>query len=92
MQENENSEGKLWFKRKCYGWGWYPSTWQGWAITGAYVAIILAAGLTIDEASPVREVAFTFVMPIVLATAAFIRICYRKGEKPRWQWGEDKKD
>jgi len=45
----------------------------------------------IDETSPARQIVFTFVLPIVLLTATLIRICYKFGEKPKWQWGELKK-
>ncbi len=82
----DNPEG-YWFKRKLYGWGWTPARWQGWVIVLAYVALIIAFSLTIDNDSPAREVVFTFVLPLVLLTVALIRICYAKGEKPRWQWG-----
>ncbi len=82
---------KLWFKRKRFGWGWTPVTWQGWVVTLSYAAIIVASVLTIDKNSPTREIFFTLVLPIVLATMAMFRICYAKGEKPRWQWG-DKRD
>lgn len=81
-----------WFKRKTYGWGWTPATWQGWLVTGIYVAVLVALGATIDEASSRREVALMFVLPFVLATVALIRICYQKGEPPRWQWGADETD
>ncbi|MEX0932303.1 MAG: hypothetical protein WDZ61_00205 [Parcubacteria group bacterium] len=77
----------LWFKRKSYGWGWYPASWQGWFVTFAYVVLVVLASLTIDSISPMREVVFTFVLPVVLLTLAFIRIAYRKGEAPKWQWG-----
>lgn len=82
----DNPEG-YWFKRKLYGWGWTPARWQGWAVTAAYVAIIIALGLTLDESSSDQEAMLAFVLPLVILTAAFIRICYKKGEKPRWQWG-----
>jgi uncharacterized integral membrane protein len=83
MEENK----KLWFKRKTYGWGWTPITWQGWLITLLYIVLLLIFVMTIDENSSSREVAFTFAIPIILITVTFIRICYAKGEKPRWQWG-----
>lgn len=78
---------KLWFKRKLYGWGWYPASWQGWLVTAVYILVVLAAAMTIDDNSPVNEVMFTFVLPAVISTILFIRIAYRTGEKPRWQWG-----
>lgn len=77
----------LWFKRKLYGWGWTPVTWQGWALTLLYVGLLFAFAFTIDETSSNSEVAFTFVLPAILLTVAFIRIAYARGEKPRWQWG-----
>jgi formate hydrogenlyase subunit 4 len=34
-----------------------------------------------------------FSLPIILGTTIiFIFIIYKKGEKPRWQWGVDKGD
>jgi hypothetical protein len=80
---------KLWFKRKRYGWGWYPVTWQGWVATLVYVVLVLGFALTIDENSSVpNEIFFTFLFPVLLLTLTFIRIAYKKGEKPKWQWGE----
>jgi hypothetical protein len=77
----------LWFKRKLYGWGWTPAKWQGWAVIGVYILLITALALTLDESSSVREVLFMFALPYIILTATLFRICYKKGEKPRWQWG-----
>lgn len=85
LQDNPNH---YWFKRKLYGWGWTPVMWQGWGVILGYIVLVVAFSLTIDEFSSHREVAFTFVLPVVLLTLALLRICYIKGEKPRWQWGQ----
>ncbi len=82
----DNPKG-YWFKRKGYGWGWTPVTWQGWSITGVYIALILLFALTIDNESPIKEVLFTFIIPFILLTLAFTSIAYKKGESPKWQWG-----
>lgn len=82
----DNPRG-YWFKRKLYGWGWVPVTWQGWLVTAVYVALLIAFSSTIDESSPPQEIMFTFFLPLTLMTVTLIRICYKKGEKPRWQWG-----
>jgi len=79
----------IWFKRKQYGWGWYPATWQGWLVMVIYIALVVACGYTIDQTSTEREIIWTFALPIVLLTITLLRICYKKGEKPRWQWGKD---
>ncbi len=85
----DNPEG-LWFKRKLYGWGWTPANWQGFAVVILYVVLVTMFALTIDEFSPRREIWFTFILPVAILTVTLIRICYAKGEKPKWQWGETK--
>ena len=79
----------LWFKRKLFGWGWTPVSWQGWAVIVIYIALVWGFALTIDENSSAREKAFTFFIPAAILTSLLIRICYRKGESPKWQWGKD---
>lgn len=83
---------RLWFKRKMYGWGWTPATWQGWLVTLAYIGLAVAFGLTIDEQSSPREVMFTFALPLALLTVAFLRVVSKTGEPPKWQWGKDAGD
>lgn len=87
----DNPKG-YWFKRKLYGWGWTPVTWQGWIVIFVYVALVFLFASNIDDTSPVREVIFTFILPVTALTIVLLRICYRKGEKPKWQWGLPKKD
>ena len=41
----DNPEG-YWFKRKWFGWGWTPATWEGWVATIIYVGVIIALALT----------------------------------------------
>ncbi len=88
----EDNPEQYWFKRKLYGWGWTPVTWQGWFITLAYIALVIAFALTLDENSPTREVVFTFVLPVSLLTITFLRIAYKTGERPKWQWGRSDGD
>jgi hypothetical protein len=87
----DNPRG-YWFKRKAFGWGWTPVTWQGWLITLIYIGSLIAFSLTIDESSTRKEVVFLFLIPLVLLTITLIRIAYKKGEKPGWNWGIPKKD
>jgi len=77
----------IWFKRKVFGWGWTPVTWQGWLVTLVFIIAIFAFALTIDERSTPRELVFTFFLPVTLLSITFIRIAYLKGEKPKWMWG-----
>ena len=31
-EKQQKPEKKLWFRAKCYGWGWYPCSWEGWLV------------------------------------------------------------
>lgn len=80
-----------WFKRKIWGWGWVPVTWQGWLTTFLYIAFVFIIVLSREEAvagDPDSGSNFlTFGLPLIALTIFFIFILYKKGEKPKWQWG-----
>ncbi|EKD68271.1 MAG: hypothetical protein ACD_48C00001G0003 [uncultured bacterium] len=88
---------RYWFKRKLFGWGWQPATWEGWLVLFGFVAISFANfffrytdRIDVSETLAYRFAFDTFVLVIILMI-----ICLRTGEKPRWQWGkriEDKDD
>jgi hypothetical protein len=77
----------LWFKRKSYGWGWTPATWQGWGITIAYATILITFGIIMDPNNH-PEYGNVFLVIIAILTLLFIYVAYKTGEKPRWQWGD----
>jgi len=77
-------EKKLWFRRKLYGWGWTPCSWEGWFVLLVWVIFFVLAVSNLDQ-----EV-FKNYLFIFLSVAVLIVICYKKGEKPKWQWGKRK--
>ena len=84
---------KLWFKAKCFGWGWYPSSWQGWAILLMYVFAVFTVARQVDSAShSSSDALFGFIPVVYILTVFLLIICYATGEKPRWRWGISKKD
>lgn len=72
------NEKKLWFKRKRYGWGWTPSTWQGWLIIFGYLAIIFSMIPRIEN----HETAFIVIFALLSVLLVFIS--WKKGEKVDW--------
>ncbi len=77
---------KLWFKRRWYGWGWYPVTWQGWIVVlGFILAVIVLAFSTLPE-----ENLTCYFISLGILILVLILICLKKGEKPKWQWGRPK--
>lgn len=90
----ETQNKKIWFKRKEYGWGWTPSSWEGWLVLVVYALVIVREVVSIEKVAesevppPIR-----LIVPVVVSTLILIGVCYWKGEKPRWQWGrKDEKD
>lgn len=89
-----NKVKKYWFKRRRFGYGWVPVTWQGWSVIAAYLAVVLGGALTLSD---VPENEFTkevgiFLVIIFIATAALIRITLLTGPKPKWRWGKKPSD
>jgi isopentenyldiphosphate isomerase len=84
---------KLWFRAKQYGWGWYPVTWQGWAVILMYVFAVIAVTTFVDNHTHSNSDALMGFFPVVyIMTVFLIIICYATGEKPGWRWGSEKYD
>ena len=79
----------LWFKRKTYGWGWTPATWQGWLVLVAFIAleVLNFFRLHVGSKSNNKDV-ITFVIESLFLVGVLLFICYKTGESPKWQWGE----
>lgn len=84
------SNKKLWFKRKTYGWGWTPCTWQGWVAVFIYVLCIALFVSWLTPTDTIKQVIVKFILPLSIITLAFIELAYKKGETPKWQWGNKK--
>lgn len=73
-----------WFPAKRYGWGWgFPVTWQGWATSTLWLAIVVSARIRFIPGS-----IGWFLAVVVAATALLLLVCYLKGEPPSWRWGD----
>ncbi len=81
-------KNKLWFRRKTYGWGWTPITWEGWLFTFVVMAIPLMIRLTLKALDFERGTQYFYTWASVPILLMFlILVCFRFGEKPKWQWG-----
>lgn len=81
-----------WFKPKRYGFGATPSNWKGWALTLAFIVVIVALAPVFIP--PVRSGeqphVLTFVGIAFALTLLFAFITWRKTEGGwRWRWGDD---
>jgi len=82
---------EYWFKAKLYGLGWTPAKWQGWFVIFLYTLLILGLVLVREKDIPGNPDSgsnfLTFALPIIVLTIILVIVAYKKGEKPRWQWG-----
>lgn len=99
MSKKNRKVKTLWFKAKEYGWGWYPASWQGWAVTAGFAAFytlsllgfLAWAGAATEAKAELKTVTLgilEYLALLVLATYTLIRTCIRFGESPRWRWGK----
>jgi hypothetical protein len=81
----------LWFRAHRYGWGWSPSSWQGWAVTGVWAAAFCT--WLIYRIDSGVDAGVWFLDPVTLGgglalIAALFVVCRFRGERPRWRWGK----
>jgi len=80
---------KIWFKRKLYGWGWTPATWQGWLVIAIYFLIVVSISGNVGVFShSAGDTLIGIVAPVLALTVVLVVVAWFAGEKPRWQWGE----
>jgi hypothetical protein len=81
-------KNKLWFRRKTYGWGWTPITWEGWLISLLVIVIPIGIRLTAKALQYDKSTQYFYTWASVpVLVMALILVCFRWGEKPKWQWG-----
>lgn len=84
---NDNPEG-YWFKRKLYGWGWTPTKWQGWFVILVFIGFLILNAFRFDPGpNPSDAAVIPFILETFFIVFILIFICFKKGEKPSWQWG-----
>lgn len=85
-----NLDNKYWFKRRRYGYGWTPVTWQGFLIVilGLAAIIIAAFQLPNKPAQPTPDQLAMFYGVCAVVIVIFIVAGYLKSPKPHWRWGK----
>ncbi len=85
--ETNTPQKKIWFRAKRYGYGWYPSSWEGWLTLVLFLAVTCVNTIRILPATQPDAVPF-FTIQFIALVILFV-ICFKKGEKARWRWGKD---
>ena len=80
----DTNEKTVWFPAKRYGWGWGPPcAWQGWVVLLVWLALLGGSSLLL-----MPEHSALWIVSIAVLIVALMVVCFIKGEKPRWRWGD----
>ena len=78
----------VWFPAKHYGWGWgFPKTWQGWVVLITWLLVVTAGTSALLRTTGSAVLLFPF---LAVMLGLLVVICWIKGERPRWRWGDEK--
>jgi hypothetical protein len=91
----KRSDKKYWFKRRRYGYGWTPVTWQGWLTVVVFLVVLLVAAIVLVGDAPRNSFSTEgaiFLAIVVALTALVMVISLAKGPKPKWRWGSRSDD
>jgi hypothetical protein len=76
---------QYWFKAHKSGYGWHPSTWQGWLVIVLYLGFLIHSFIQIDSHShSVSDTLIGFLPRFLIFTALLTILTYLKGESITW--------
>jgi hypothetical protein len=79
-----SDDGPEWFAPKRYGFGaGRPISWQGWAVTLGFIAIVFGLGAQFRD----KPLLLAAALVPVIATLLVITVRTTRGGW-RWRWGE----
>lgn len=80
---------KIWFRRKKYGYGWVPATWEGWLCIGLFIASVIISTIAIAQLD-INEQQKTGwqILTTTCCAMLLVYVSYKKGEPARWSWGD----
>lgn len=95
MRMENDTDRMYWFKRRRYGYGWTPVTWQGWLTVLLFLAAVVFGAVVLLNDTPKNTLSagtFAYLILLGIATALAVGISLMKGPKPKWRWGSKSTD
>lgn len=84
---------KYWFLPKCYGYGFFPISWQGWLATLVLLGLILLSVYINNffNCQVSTQNGFRFFLDVTILICLFTALFKDKVKGGlRWQWGRKK--
>lgn len=90
MKDSKDSPKKYSMKRRRYGYGWTPVTWQSWLFVGLVLVIIFttATFLPTKPAEPELGELLRFFIIVGAAIGMLLIFTSQNGPKAKWRWGK----
>ena len=82
MEENPLKKNKIWFRKKTFGFGWTPCSWEGWLVLLVWLASFI---LIVKNTEPGSLNSFIY---IILMVGLLLLVSYLKGERLSWHRDE----
>ena len=76
---------RYWFKRKRYGYGYVPVTWEGWLTLAVVIVAAIIPPLVIGISEDPPFWYFGYISTLIFSLIAF---SVKKGPKMEWRWGK----
>jgi len=83
-------KSKHWFLPKCYGYGFFPITWQGWLATLILLGVMILSAYTNNFFNSQVDTPdiFRFSLDTIIITGLFTALFKDKVKGGlRWHWG-----
>jgi len=77
-----------WFKRRRFGWGWVPTTRQGWTVVVIFLAVVFWDTLITDGTDQNTRFAIILILDFIFLFATM----FSKSPRPHWRWGKKDTD
>ena len=89
-----STKHNYWFKRRRYGYGWTPVTWQGWLSVLLFLVTVLSGAVVLRDTPRNSEYskALVYMALLLISVSLLIIIPFKKGPSPKWRWGVKKTD
>jgi hypothetical protein len=75
---------KLWFKAPSNGWGVYPCSWEGWAVSGIFLTLLFMLIANVEEYTATKDGMLLYFSAVFSLAGILMIIAYKKGERPPW--------
>ena len=86
----EAVEQDNWYKRRRYGYGFTPVTWQGWLLVGLMILLLVIPAFFLGQSS--NEIVIGYLIYVVVVLSASFYVMLSRSPKPKWRWGKSDHD